>query len=127
MHSRFGFRFWLNIFLLAALGIGPAVSAVTPQRAAASPLEQAMQAAGVHAPLSGPAAEVGVVVAGPQVRAGMDDPAPFEKAVVVDQRIPAWETRFNTHAGLEFMEPTRTTRRPVSPGRPSRCRRLAHV
>lgn len=102
---KVGLRFWLNLFLLIVLAGSPAVTALTPQPAFASPLEQAMLAAGVRAPLSGPAAEVGQVVAGPQVRAGMDDPAPVEKAVATDQRIPAWETRFNTRAGLEFMEP----------------------
>lgn len=97
--------FWLNLLVLVALGLSPVGSVFAPRQVNASPLEQAMQAAGVRAPLSGPAIEVGHLVSGPQMIQGMDAAPPAERAVVADHRIPAWETRYNTVAGVNLMPP----------------------
>ncbi len=105
MRNRSRILFWLNGLVLAAMVLSLAPPAAAPQHASAAPLERLMKEAGLSAPLSGDASLVGQVIGAPQVLPGMDSPPPADQAVVADARIPAWETRFNTNAGVQFMDP----------------------
>ncbi len=105
MKSKYGFQLGLNLLVLVLVIVNPVISTIAPQQGHASSLTQAMQAAGVRPPLSGSAAEVGQLAAQPQVMKGMDEAPSPDQVVVADQRIPAWETRYNTLAGVTYMPP----------------------
>jgi len=51
----------------------------------------------------------GQTVSGPTLLPGMDDQPPADQAVVVDKRNPAWETRYGTQAGLQYLPPRQAT------------------